>query len=139
VFEVRGHYTNDEAGVRIGNMFFGSEGYMHSADGYKAHLGHEGKEAPPFEGDLPAVGGTGEGNHFENFTNAVRSRKPEDLDAPVLAGHYSSALCHMGNISYRLRRSLTFDPVTERFVGDAEANKLLTRKYRSPFVIPEKV
>jgi predicted dehydrogenase len=139
VFEVRGHYTNDEAGVRVGNMFYGSEGYMHSADGYKAHMGHKGEDAPAFEGELPPVGGLGEGDHFANFIAAVRSRKPEDLNAQVTAGHLSSALCHLGNISYRLGRSLKFDPTTERFVGDEEANKLLKRKYRAPFVIPEKV
>jgi len=139
VFEVRGHYTNDEAGVRIGNLFYGSEGYMMSSDGYKAHLGKDGTEAGAFEGELPAVGGTGEGNHFENFLNAVRSRKPEDLNAPVMAGHLSSALCHLGNISYRLKRSLRFDPEKEEFIGDQEANALLKREYRDPFVIPEKV
>jgi predicted dehydrogenase len=139
VFEVRGHYTNDESGVRIGNLFYGSEGYMMSSDGYKAHMGREGKEAGAFEGELPAVGGTGEGNHFQNFIDAVRSRKVEDQNAPVLAGHLSAALCHLANISYRLRRSLTFDPEKEKFVGDDEANKLLTRNYREPFVIPDKV
>jgi predicted dehydrogenase len=148
VFEVRGHYTNGEAGViqgnqvaetRIGNLFYGSEGWMASSDGYKTHLGHKGELAPAFEGELPPVGGAGAGDHFANFINAVRSRKVEDQNAPVMAGHLSAALCHLANISYRLGRSLKFDPEKERFVGDDEANKLLTRKYRAPFVIPEKV
>ena len=148
VFEVRGHYTNGEAGViqggqlaetRIGNLFYGSEGWIASSDGYKAHLGHKGDLAPAFEGALPPVGGAGAGDHFANFIDAVRSRKPDDLNAPVTVGHPSAALCHLANISYRLGRSLTFDPEKERFVGDDEANKLLMRKYRAPFVIPEKV
>jgi len=43
--------------------------------------------------------------------------------------------------SYRLGRVLSFDPASERFVGEGapEANALLTRKYREPFVVPEKV
>jgi hypothetical protein len=44
----------------------------------------------------------GGGDHFGNFLKGVRSRKPEDLNAPILEGHLSSALCHLGNISYRL-------------------------------------
>ncbi|MGQ9731246.1 MAG: Gfo/Idh/MocA family protein [Candidatus Zipacnadales bacterium] len=148
VFEVRGHYTNGEAGVlqnneisevRIGNLFYGSEGWIASSDGYKAHMGHEGKSPTEAPLDLPEVGGSGQGNHFQNFIDAVRSRKPEDLNAPIIVGHYSSALCHLANISYRLGRSLTFDPVKEQFVNDREANKLLKREYRQPFVLPENV
>jgi hypothetical protein len=45
---------------------------------------------------------TGDNNHYANFLKAVRSRKAEDLHADILEGHLSSALCHTGNISYRL-------------------------------------
>ena len=48
---------------------------------------------------LPSAGG---GDHIANFIQAVRSRNSQDLKAPVLGGHLSSALCHLGNISYRL-------------------------------------
>ena len=44
----------------------------------------------------------GPGNQFENFIHCVRTRKKEDLHAPVLEAHLSAALCHLGNISYRL-------------------------------------
>jgi predicted dehydrogenase len=44
----------------------------------------------------------GEESHFENFLTAVRSRKRSDLNADILDGHLSSALCHTGNISHRL-------------------------------------
>ena len=76
--------------------------------------------------------------HFENFIECVRSRKSENLRAPLEEGHFSTTLCHLGNISYRLRRSVTFDGATERFVGDEEANKLLTRTYRAPYSLPDK-
>ena len=87
--------------------------------------------------DLPI--GIRPGAHFKNFIDCVRSRKQDQLNAEILEGHRSSTMCHLANISYRLGRSLKFDPATERFVGDEEANKLLKRKYRAPFVIPDKV
>jgi predicted dehydrogenase len=121
-------------------------------------------------------------DHFANFITAVRSRKHEDLTADILEGHISSALCHLGNISYRLAKKqkfekprdfsdnaivgdsvmatlentkaigldpekatlwvgpkLQFDPDKEKFVNNSAANKMLTREYRKPFVVPEKV
>ena len=68
-----------------------------------------------------------------------KSRKPESLNAEILEGHLSSALCHLGNISYRLGRALDFDPKTETFTSDKDANTMLTREYRSPFTMPERV
>ena len=122
-------------------------------------------------------------NHYANFLGAVRSRKTADLHGKIIDGHISSALCHTGNIAYRLGKKaapeaikekikgskdamdsfdrlathlaannvdiftdqlafgeyLKFDPKTEKFIGNAEADKLLTREYRAPFVVPEKV
>jgi len=49
----------------------------------------------------------------------------------------SSALPPLANISYRLDRRLTFDPATEKIVSDAEADKMLTRDYRPPYILPE--
>ena len=53
----------------------------------------------------------GESNHFENFIHAVRSRDASHLNANVLEGHLSSALCHMGNISYRLGKTAALDEI----------------------------
>ena len=78
-------------------------------------------------------------SHFENFIACVRSRKREDLYCEVEEGHRSSALCHLANISYRLGRKLVFDPATETFPGDAKANGLLTRQYRAPYTLPDKL
>jgi len=120
------------------------------------------------------------GGIFGNFINCVRSRKVEELNADILEGHLSSALCHLGNIPYRLARErpfekprdfsdnavvgdsvmavlentkaigvdpqkatlwvgpkLEFDPEREKFVNHPEADRLLTRDYRAPFVVPE--
>jgi hypothetical protein len=45
----------------------------------------------------------------------------------------------LANISYRVKRKLDYDPAKKQFVGDSEANKLLTRNYRKPYIVPEKV
>jgi len=129
VFEVRGLPTNDEFGAKIGNLVYGAEGYMSSGDGFKPRIGYKGEEKSKEGLELPPVGGAGEGNHFQNFINAVRSRRPEDLNCEVEEGVLSAQLCHLANISYRLGRSLVFDPEKKEFVGDREANALLTRPH----------
>jgi predicted dehydrogenase len=132
-FEVRPWTTNSEGGVTVGNIFYGSKGYMivngynsyevFFGDSKKAKAGPKGKDSDPLT------------SHFKNFIDAVRSRKPEQLHGPVETAHTSSALAHLGNIAFRLGRRLTFDPKTEKFVNDAEADKMLTREYREPFVV----
>jgi len=69
----------------------------------------------------------------------VKSRNYKDLTADVEIGVISANMCHLANISYRLKRRLTFDPKTWKFAGDAEANKMLTREYRKPYIVPEHV
>ena len=135
----------------------------------------DGKEIQSWEGSTDL--------HFVNFIKAVKSRKYSDLNADVLEGHLSSALCHTGNISYRLGKqstpdaikaalksnsvlseafgrmtehlaangvdlekskatlgvALTMDPKSERFVGNDQANAMITRDYRKPYVVPENV
>lgn len=180
VFEVRGLPTDPLKGARVGVIFHGSEGYvvLSSYNGGAA-FDLEGKMTQKFEGN---------GDHFGNFFDAVRSRKAETLNGPVEDGHLSSALCHLGNISYRMGEAvtiaeakdrlkdatpqpevaetfervakhladnhvdlstaklhvgpqLTIDPVKESFTGAqaAQANPMLTREYRAPYVVPAKV
>jgi hypothetical protein len=57
--------------------------------------------------------------HYANFIKAVRSRNVEDLHADILEGHLSSALCHLGNISYRLGDVLPASEVQRRLSGDS--------------------
>jgi hypothetical protein len=80
-----------------------------------------------------------DGNHFLNFIDAVRSRKPDGLNAPAREGHYSSALSHYALTAARLNRVLEIDATTEQVKNDDEANRMLTREYRAPFVVPENV
>ncbi len=143
-FETRGLYTNEEDGILVGNLFYGTKGWMHlNGSTWKTFFGRKNEPGPSMSGKNAAdpgnlVGGGDEG-HFENFIKAVRSRNVKDLNADIEQGHLSTALCHLCNISYRVGREVRFDTRTEKFVDDKESNKLLTRSYRKPFVVPEKV
>jgi predicted dehydrogenase len=76
--------------------------------------------------------------HFEDFVNCIRTRQKPKSDVEEV--HYSMALCHLANISYRVgNRKLRYDGATEKFVNDAEADKYLRANYRKPWVVPEKV
>jgi predicted dehydrogenase len=119
----------------IGNIFYGSKGYL-AMDGY------EGYKTWLNEDQEPGPAGKGGGDHFQNFFECVRSRKKEDLHAPIEEGWISAGLVHLANASYRLGRTLNFNPDTQEVIGDEEANRLLRdgdRGYRAPFVVPEDV
>ena len=133
-FEVRPWATNLESGVGVGNIYYGSDGYL-AVKGYNSYEAYDkgGKLVKKNKDGDPLV------SHFNNFVNAVRRREPAILHGPVESAHTSSALAHLGNIAYRLNRRLKFDPATETFPADSEANAMLTREYRRPYVVPEDV
>ena len=116
----------------IGNLFYGSKGYLaiDSYTSYKTWMG---------TGEEPGPARKAGGDHYANFIDAVRSRKRESLNAEVEEGAVSTVLVHLANISYRVGRTLHFDAKTMTCLNDAEANRYLTREYRKPFVVPEKV
>jgi len=99
VFEVRGLETGDYKGAHVGNIF-------EAADGYVVMTSYEGGTAFDKAGN-PIKQFGGGGDHFDNFVKAVRSRQHEDLHADILDGHLSSALCHLGNVSYRLGSAIS--------------------------------
>ena len=66
-------------------------------------------------------------DHFKNFILACRSRRVEDLNADILEGHLSSALCHTGNISYRLGQQSDPDAILEQVKGDRFAQESIGR------------
>jgi predicted dehydrogenase len=141
-FEVRGLYTNGEDQIKIGNLFFGTKGWMH-LDGseWKTYLGRKNEPGQSMNGkdaaDPSNTSGTGDQNHFENFIKVLRSRKQAELNADIEEGHLSTALCHLSNIAYREGRELQFDGPNEKFVNDSKADQYLRRKYRAPFEVPE--
>jgi len=71
--------------------------------------------------------------------NGVVSRKQENLNAPIEEAYISMGLMQLANVSYRLGRTLTFNPQTEQVIGDSEAEALLRdadRGYRAPYTVP---
>ncbi|MDR2118616.1 MAG: Gfo/Idh/MocA family oxidoreductase [Tannerellaceae bacterium] len=134
-FEVRNWCTNLEDGAGVGNIFYGEKGYLvvKGYDTYEVYFGEKREKGPSRseKGELE--------RHFANWTDAIRSRDMTLLNAPVETAHRASALAHLGNISFRLGRQLHFDPVAERFLGDEEANRMLTREYRPPYTFPETI
>jgi predicted dehydrogenase len=181
IFEVRGLPTCAYRGERIGNVFHLEEGVIAGNRFYPRNRSTPEPLPAPAQ---PARRGPGGGDHFANFIAAVRSGRREDLNADILEGHYSSALCHLANVSFRLgtvipfeRRASAFccgdeaesetltrlvehledeevplndsnlqvgatleiDAETESVRNNEAANRLLTRQYRAPFVVPDRV
>ncbi len=116
----------------VGNLFFGSKGYMaKNVDQWQTYMGKNMELGQS---------GKGLGNHYENFIETIRSNDPFMLNGKIEEGVYSCMIMHMGNIAYRLGRTLEFDPVKMEFKNDREANAMMAREeYRHPFVIPDKV
>lgn len=146
-FETRGGYSNGESSFqsRIGNMFYGTDGYLElDEDNWKAYRKREKEpfasskavEGAASDDPMTPPGGT---EHYANFIDAIRSGKNETLHCDINEGFHSSALPLLANISYRLGRQLKFKGSDEKFVNDPEADAMLTRNYRKPYVVPGKV
>jgi hypothetical protein len=121
----------------VGDLFFGTEGWAVQSDqGFIVYKG-EGNEVVMEERPERGQGGDATGLHMQNFLEACKSRNPKDLHDPIDNAHLSASLCHFANISYRTGRRLHIEASAAgpRFVGDAEANKMLTRDYRKPYVV----
>ncbi len=119
-----------------GLYIFGSKGWMKVGDSKtQVFFGRKNEPGPTLTSEEKVDSGQA---HFENFIDCVRSRKSENLRAPLEEGHFSTTLCHLGNIAYRVGRSVKFDGGSERFVGDQDADTLLGRTYRAPYSLPEK-
>jgi hypothetical protein len=75
---------------------------------------------------------------MKNFLDAVKSRDHTKLTAEIEAGARSASFCHLANISYQAGRPLYID-AAGKFINDAAANRMQTRNYRAPYVVPDKV
>jgi predicted dehydrogenase len=118
VFEVRGLKTDDYKGARVGVIFEGTEGYLVCPSYANGAVFNKAGE-PVMGADGKPLTFSGGGDHFGNFLAAVRSRKVEDLSADILDGHLSSALCHLGNISYQLGSDGRFSDVAAKLAAVA--------------------
>ncbi len=134
----------------VGNIFFGDLGFMVlDPGGYQIYKSSAGN----FVGARGAGAGSREkyekvaeeksaGSetvpHMKNFLAAVKSRDYSKLNADIEIGARSAAFCHLANIAYRVGRPLSLD-ANGRFIGDDAANAMQTRKYRAPYVVPDRV
>ena len=146
-FATRGQDTNDEGTQKIGNLFYGTKGWLWiDGDGRKwqSYLGKGDEKGPG--ADLPAAPETGGGDprvltssesaHYANFVDALRAGDASLLNCDILEGHLSSTLPHLANIAYQVKRQVNFDGKTEHVMNDPDADALLTREYRKGFEIP---
>jgi predicted dehydrogenase len=117
--------------LRQGIRIIGTEGWVHVSRKY-------GLDANP-KSVLDSFIGPNEirlyrsDDHKGNFVDCVRTRA--QTVAPVEVAHRSVAIGHLGTIAMKTGRKLKWDPQRERFIGDEEANRLLSRPMRSPWRI----
>ena len=123
IFEQRDWSPYREHGFENGDVYYGTKGMMlvGKHDGYRL-FGERNQPIAEKEFRMPPV------EHQRNFLDAIHGTAKPNADVAV--GHLSATLAHLGNICARVGRSLAFDPKTEQFVGDEEANKLTRRQYR---------
>jgi predicted dehydrogenase len=115
-------------GESFGIVLYGEKGTLHF-DKKGWHVS-DGVEAADQTSEI-------ERPHLRNFLDCLRSGKRPNAD--IEEGHKSTRLCHLGNVAFRVGRTLRFDASTETIPGDDEANRLLSRTYRKPFVMPDRV
>ena len=120
--------------VMTGNLIYGTEGWAAMSDGgFQAFKG-ESSEMIMEERPARGPGGDATGLHMQNFLAACKSRKQSDLHDGLENAVLSASMCHIANISYRVGRKLTLAE-GPKFVGDNDANKLISRDYRKPYVV----
>lgn len=117
--------VHEDFGREWAVRFIGTEGQLDVSRSFLETtpaniLAPNGGEAPKF---------FGQGNHYQNWLDAIKSREQPICD--VETGHRSASVCHIANIAYELGRPLTWNPEKEKFKGDAEANKMRKRKKRN--------
>ena len=123
-------------GFDSGNAFYGTEGYMiFSRRGYfQVYLGPKEEKGPGVPPEVRRDAGRGYAQHMENFLECVRSR--EQTNCPPEVAHLSCSLVHLGEIAYRTRTVVQFDPDSEAITNNDEAHALLTKNYRAPYGLP---
>jgi len=136
-FAQMGHYANGVGSLntRIGLIFYGTEGYL-EFDYHSSWRAYRNEEKEPFA-KMEKSDPSRQDLLIANFADAIRSKDPDKLFCNIRDAHLSSALCHLANISYRTGRNLKFSGEHERFIGDEEANMLLSREYRYPYTLPK--
>ncbi len=144
VFEVRNLSSPNEGGAPLrgssytGNIFFGDHGYMVVDPlGFQVYSGDQREKTRDETRHEERVWDPAP--HMANFIEAVRSRNHHALNADIQIGAAAAELCHLANIGYRCQQQLHVDQETGLFVGNGSAGDLLTRRYRAPYVVPERI
>jgi predicted dehydrogenase len=131
VYEQRLWSNYVQEGFENGVAFYGTEGYMLIGRRGWRVVGRKNEvlfdKAVEFS-DIP---------HIENFLACIKSGGTPQCD--IAEGHRSTLLAHLGNLSYRVGRTLNFDAEKLAITGDVEATALMKRSGRGPFQIPDKV
>jgi len=123
-----GIIMNHVGGNSLGLTFTGSDGVLYvGRDGLWTKPESIAKE-PIGPGDIRLYKSD---DHHGNWLDCIRSRRKCLADVEI--GARSATICHLGNIAYELKQKLKWDPAEERFIGNEEANKLLSRPMRSPW------
>lgn len=115
-----------------GVKFWGDKGWIEVSRGH--YLASDDSLLPP---KVEETGGAYETKvpHLENFINAVKTKT--DPVVPVEIGHRSCTVCTLGNIAYDMKRPIKWDPATEKFVDDPEAdkNRLFNKTYTEGYIL----
>lgn len=117
--------VHEDFGRKWAVRFIGTEGNMDVSRGFlettpASILSPNGNDMSELYKD--------QGNHYQNWLDAIKTR--QEPICSVETGHRSATVCNVANIAYDLGRPLTWNPVTEKFIGDSEANKVRKRKPR---------
>lgn len=115
-----------------GVTFVGDRGTLHVDRGRITSTPAEIAEHPATENRVQLYES---GNHYQNWLDCIRSRKPPICEVAI--GHRSASVCHLGNIAIRLGRKIAWNPQQQKIVGDDEAAAMLARPYRSPWKLPK--
>ena len=122
-----------------GVAFHGNNGLLVvDRGGWEVFSETETKRAESLSADRRSAKGRGRRGlsfqHVKNFLDCMQSRKGPTSDVEI--GHNSMIACHLGNIAFRLGRQIKWDVDKEEVIGDKEAQRLVMREYRAPWVLP---
>lgn len=117
--------------IRMGTKWVGTEGWVYVDRGGFDASNKEWTEMRELPEDQQKVKLYVSNNHYRNFLDCVKSRKP--TIAPVETAHHSAIPGHLGLISMLTRHKIKWDVEKQQIIGDADASKLLTRTYREPW------
>jgi hypothetical protein len=126
-----------EKGENVGCYFYGTEGTLHQGwiDGWKFYPADPKKPVIEQKAQLHEPDQQNIKELWADLLNAIKTGKKPISDIEEI--HRSTNVSLLGMLSYKLRRSIEWNGAKEQVIGDAEANKLLSRKYRGSWEYPK--